>query len=131
MPENKTWTAKVGPHIGVLIRFVTYSVVAIVFFAAGLLYFLVEVQGKSNQLLHDDSIAGHEITQETIGLKNEIDEFLKHNDPILADGTPNPKWIRLLERQRAIARQRGDQTSLIRKASNMFENISNQFTWGD
>lgn len=110
-----SFTASVGPHIGVLIRFFTYGAVAAMFFFGGTIYTKYGISESTTEVLQNDSVEGNEISQRDEELKNEIDLWLENNDPVDSDGKPSAEWLQLLESQRAIARERGDQGSIIRK----------------
>lgn len=126
--HKSVWEAKVGPHVGRLIIFVTYGLVALVFYMAGQKDVEFDLVGNNNILLHDDSMKGHEEEKITQERKNAIKIWLKHNDPVLPDGTPNPEWLLIMERERTIARERSDQTPVIRKTTNMLEDFWKSLT---
>ena len=73
-------------------------------------------QGETNaERLALDSQQGQVVTQRTEELKNEIDLWLQNNDPIGDDGQPTDEWLQLLKRQRTIAEQRSDQSTIVSK----------------
>ena len=111
--------ASVGPHIGVLIRFITYATVAVSFFFGGVVYTKYGIGESTVEVQQNDSIEATAISQRDEELKNEIDLWLENNDPVDSDGKPNAEWLQLLESQRAVARERGDQGSIIRKLTKL------------
>ena len=75
---------------------------------------------KANvEVMSNDSVAVKKITDETRELKNETDEWLKHNNPYNPDGSPTDEWLQFIQSQKSIAKQRGDQGSVIRKITHM------------
>lgn len=114
------FTAKVGPVLGRLLTWLTYAIVAGAFFLIGATYYKLDIEESTGERLQIDSRVAQTETDITNERKAVIDEWLKNNDPVMPDGSPNPEWLQLMANERAIARGRGDQTSLVRKATQLF-----------
>lgn len=111
--------AKVGPSIGAVLRFVPYAIVGVICFVAGMSYLKLGIEESNVEVIQNDSVADLEITLKEEELKNEVDEWLESNNPVDANGNPTREWLQFLESQRATARKRGDQRSIIRKITKM------------
>lgn len=80
---------------------------------AGITWLKSEQGETTAERLSLDSEESQVETKRTEDLKNEADKFLETHDPIGPDGKPTDEWLQFLERQRAIAKQRGDQASYL------------------
>ena len=75
---------------------------------------------KANvEVMSNDSAEARKISKKTRELKDEVDEWLKHNNPYNADGSPTDEWLQFIQRQKSEAEQRGDQGSIVRKITHM------------
>ena len=110
---------KLGP--GLRIALIIFSI-GIVFLTGGYVgsEFKESALVKANiEVFSNDSLEARKIADKTKELKDEADEWLKHNNPYDADGNPTAEWMQFIQRQESTAKQRGDQGSIIRKITHL------------
>lgn len=73
----------------------------------------------SAERLVEDSKLGVVVANRTEELKDEVEVWLENNDPVDADGNPTDEWLQFLERQREIAKRRGNKASLLSRLPEM------------
>lgn len=66
------------------------------------------------EVLMKDSKEAQKIRTRTKELQNEADEWIKHNNPYNADGSPTDEWLQFIQRQESISKQRGNRSNIFR-----------------
>jgi hypothetical protein len=113
--------AKFELGAGLKFLVITMSVIVLIGlgFGAGKVYNKLGIEESNVEVMSNDSTEARKISDETRELKDETDEWLKHNDPYNSDGSPTDEWLQFIQSQESTAKQRGNQTSIIRKVTKM------------